>query len=69
MNERIDDSSPAPCSIPWVNHDFDEDDPVCVKCGDSMSLRPECRWSDNQALNLCHDCAIDVVESLMESNK
>lgn len=46
----------------WQVYDFEKEEPACVRCGRSMSLKPMCDWSDVDSANVCSDCAIIVAE-------
>lgn len=51
----------------WVKHEWHADDPRCTCCGVVMFLYEHAEWNEqNTALNLCHGCALDVLEKLVE---
>lgn len=53
----------------WVKCEWDEDDPACVRCGHTISLREGCEWNDRQELNLCDDCKGIVLEEVTKQAK
>ena len=50
----------------WVRLSWDTEEPACVRCGVSLFLNEGAEWSDNPALNVCHNCALAVLETLVE---
>ena len=48
----------------WMNSSWDPEEPACVRCHTSMSLLDGCEWSNHPELNLCHHCALTVLEKL-----
>lgn len=48
----------------WIDGEWNEEEPACVRCHRAMSLRDDCEWSDYEELNLCHGCAIEVLEEI-----
>ncbi len=49
----------------WVKHPWDKNEPMCVKCSKSLSLRDGCEWNDDPDFNLCLDCTTDLLQTLM----
>lgn len=45
----------------WVKHEWDPENPACVRCGATMFLLDGCEWEDDPAMNLCHSCALEVI--------
>lgn len=46
---------------------FKWDGSSCIKCGDSMHLRDECEWDEDEPFfNLCHDCKDEVLRELWD---
>lgn len=59
----------ARCSVAtgwgaWVREAWEPEAPACVRCGVAMSLNEGCEWSDFPELNLCHSCALTVLEEM-----
>jgi len=50
----------------WVRVPWDIEEPMCVKCGHTMGLRDGCEWDDDPDMNLCHDCALDVIREMWQ---
>jgi len=48
----------------WMHSSWDPEEPACVRCYTSRSLLGGCEWSDHPELNLCHHCALTVLEKL-----
>lgn len=51
-------------SVSWVNHEWDSENPACVRCGATMCLNDGCEWDDDPSLNLCHDCALALLREM-----
>lgn len=50
----------------WVKYEFDDEDPMCVKCGVPLFLEDGCEWSLPE-FNLCHGCALEIIEKDYET--
>jgi hypothetical protein len=48
----------------WLCYEWDAEEPMCVRCGTGLSLNDGCEWSEIPEANLCHSCAIIVIEEM-----
>ena len=52
----------------WVKHEWDKEEPACVRCGHTMDLNDGCEWDDDYRMNLCHGCALTIIrEKVIDS--
>lgn len=49
-------------TAPWVKHEWDPENPSCVRCGMAMKLEAGCEWNDDPTFNLCRNCALVALE-------
>lgn len=47
---------------PWINHEWDRNEPACVRCGHMMYLRDGYDWHDDPRFNVCGPCAGALLE-------
>ena len=47
-----------------IKHEWDPENPACVRCGAAMRLRDGCEWDEFAAMNLCHECALSDIRGM-----
>ena len=48
----------------WVKYTWDDQETCCVRCGHMIELYEGCEWSDDPALNMCHDCCLTTLREM-----
>lgn len=63
--EQVANTVDAHVGHPWVNHEFDPQEPCCVRCGCSLFLKEGCEWDEVEAFNMCDECTAMTLKEVV----
>ena len=58
-----------PAKKSWEKREFLPEDPCCVRCCTMLSLGDAEEWPARSFLCLCHTCALEVIQSLLQKQE